>query len=317
MKPAAFDYVRPSTVAEAVSALRSTPGAKVLAGGQTLGPMLNLRLAQPTLLVDITRIPELAAVTEDGDAVAIGATVTHAAIEDGRIPDPTGGFLARVARGIAYRAVRTRGTIGGSLAHADPSADWLACLTALGAEVEIAGPTGRRRVALSAFVRSVMDTELGPGEMLAAVRIPRFSRKARFGFHKICRKTGEFADAIGVVAIGPDRGCTFVAAGATVARPLVMQTGILEKDLTSKSGQGGGHIVPSPLVGEGQGGGNSRTSEVGSPPTPNPSPQGGGGPRRGCDAHGLLAAAGFNGDAYALALHAAALRRAYDKACAA
>ena len=120
------------------------PDAKVLAGGQTLGPMLNLRLAQPALLVDITRIPELAAVSEDADAVTIGATVTHAAIEDGRVPDPTGGFLARVARGIAYRAVRTRGTIGGSLAHADPAADWLSCLAALGAEVVIAG-AGRQR----------------------------------------------------------------------------------------------------------------------------------------------------------------------------
>ena len=223
MKPAAFDYVRPATVTEALSVLRSAPGAKVLAGGQTLGPMLNLRLAQPPVLVDITRIPELAAVSEEPDAVTIGATVTHAAIEDGRIPDPTGGFLARVARGIAYRAVRTRGTIGGSLAHADPSADWLACLAALGAEVVIVGPAGRRRVAISAFVRRAMETELAPGEMLAAVRVPRFPREARFGFHKICRKTGEFADAIAVVAAIPDGGCTCVAAGATQSRPSVMQ----------------------------------------------------------------------------------------------
>jgi aerobic carbon-monoxide dehydrogenase medium subunit len=228
MKPAAFDYVRPSTVAEALGALRSTPGAKVLAGGQTLGPMLNLRVARPALLVDITRIPELATVTEDRDAVTIGATVTHAAIEDGRIPDPTGGFLARVAHSIAYRAVRTRGTIGGSLAHADPSADWLACLTALGAEVVIAGPTGHRRVALSAFVRGAMDTELTPDDLIVGVRIPRFPREARFGFHKICRKTGEFADAIGVVAAIPDGGCTWVTAGATIARPLIV---------TNQSGQ--------------------------------------------------------------------------------
>src|SRR6478672_1924478 len=142
MKPVAFDYARPTSVAEAVRMLAGTPGAKVLAGGQTLGPMLNLRLAQPALLVDVTRIPELAAVSENADAVTIGATVTHAAIEDGRVPDPTGGFLARVARGIAYRAVRTRGTIGGSLAHADPAADWLSCLSVLGAHVVIAGAAG-------------------------------------------------------------------------------------------------------------------------------------------------------------------------------
>ncbi|MGH6814515.1 MAG: FAD binding domain-containing protein, partial [Hyphomicrobiaceae bacterium] len=134
MKPAAFDYARPATVEEAVAMLAATPGAKVLAGGQTLGPMLNLRLVQPAVLIDIARIAELADVEEDAGSVTLGATVTHAAIEDRRVKDPTGGFLAEVARGIAYRAVRTRGTVGGSLAHADPAADWLSCLTALGAE---------------------------------------------------------------------------------------------------------------------------------------------------------------------------------------
>ena len=202
--------------------LAGNPGAKVLAGGQTLGPMLNLRLAQPTLLVDITRIPELAAVTEDADAVTIGATVTHAAVEDGRVTDPTGGFLARVARGIAYRAVRNRGTIGGSLAHADPAADWLSCLSALGAHVMIAGAAGTRRVGLAGFVRGALETELGGDELLTAVRIPKFSRAARFGFHKICRKTGEFADAIGVVAYDPERQLTRIAASTGVGPPVVI-----------------------------------------------------------------------------------------------
>ena len=160
MKPVAFDYTRPASVAEAVRILAMEPNAKVLAGGQTLGPMLNLRLVRPTLLIDIARISELAAVGQDADGVTIGATVTHAAIEDGRVPDPTGGFLPRVARGIAYRAVRTRGTIGGSLAHADPAADWLTCLTALGTQVMIAGVAGARSVRLANFVRGAMETEL-------------------------------------------------------------------------------------------------------------------------------------------------------------
>jgi carbon-monoxide dehydrogenase medium subunit len=330
MKPAAFGYVRPSTVAEALDALRSTPGARVLAGGQTLGPMLNLRLAQPPVLVDITRIPELAAVTEDEDAVTIGATVTHAAIEDGRIPDPTGGFLARVARGIGYRAVRTRGTIGGSLAHADPSADWLACLTALGAEVVIANGT-TFRMPLPSFVRGAMETELAPDDLLLGVRVPRFSREARFGFYKICRKAGEFADAIGVVVADRERGSVCVAAGATMPRPLVMP---LHPELE----RGESHSVPSPLAGEGQGGGESQISKVGVPPAPwiksgagsNPSPQGGGesdrarderrgfsGPMTADDARTLLAAADFAGDAYDMALNAAALKRAHDEAFAA
>lgn len=222
MKPAPFEYARPRTVEDAVRLLSVAEGAKVLAGAQTLGPMLNLRLAQPSLLVDVGRIPELASVSEDENAVTIGATVTHAAIEDGRIPDPTGGFLAEVARGIAYRAVRTRGTIGGSLAHADPAADWLSALIALGAEVDIAGPRSRRRLALSAFVRGAMATELGSDEVLLGIRIAKFSPRARFGFHKICRKTGEFAEAIGVVVNDPERGFSRVVAGATHSQPLVM-----------------------------------------------------------------------------------------------
>jgi carbon-monoxide dehydrogenase medium subunit len=153
----------------------------------------------------------------------LGATITHAAIEDRRIPDPTGGFLAKVARGIAYRAVRTRGTIGGSLAHADPSADWLACLTALGAEVMIAGPGGNRRVLVPAFVRGAMETELAPGELLTAVRIPRFPSETRFGFHKICRKTGEFADAIAVVVAIPQHAYLAAAVSPAGGRPQLME----------------------------------------------------------------------------------------------
>jgi carbon-monoxide dehydrogenase medium subunit len=223
MKPAAFEYARPQTVGEAVAMLAGRPEAKVLAGGQTLGPMLNLRLAQPALLVDITRIPELANVDEYDDAVHIGATVTHASIEDGRIPDPTGGFLARVARGIGYRAVRTRGTIGGSLAHADPAADWLSCLTALGAEALIAGPVGQRRLPLSDLVRGAMESALEPDELIAGIRVRKFSARARYGFHKICRKAGEFADAIGVVVEDPARDYFRAVCGATSGQPLVIE----------------------------------------------------------------------------------------------
>src|SRR5262245_31940369 len=175
MKPVAFDYARPSGIDEAVALLAANPDAKMLAGGQTLGPMLNLRLAQPALLIDITRIPEMATAREEPDAIVLGATITHAAIEDGRVPDPTGGFLARVAAGIAYRAVRSRGTIGGSLAHADPAADWLACLTALGAKLEVTGPAGAHRRNLPGFVRGAMESDLAPGEIIAAICIPKCS----------------------------------------------------------------------------------------------------------------------------------------------
>jgi len=222
MKPVAFDYVRPSTVNEAVGLLCDHADAKILAGGQTLGPMLNLRLAQPALLIDITRIAELAAVTEDADAITIGTTVTHAAIEDGRTPASTHGFLREVARGIGYRAVRTRGTIGGSLAHADPAADWLSCLTALGSVVTIAGPKGTRQMQVAKFARGAMETDLAADELVLAVRVPKLSPRARCGFHKICRKAGEFADAIGVVGEDPDKGYFCAVSGATAGQPLVM-----------------------------------------------------------------------------------------------
>ena len=223
MKPVAFDYARPRTVDDAIALLSSNTEAKILAGGQTLGPMLNLRLAQPALLVDITRIEELARVENSADAVTLGATVTHAAIEDGRIPaDPAHGFLARVAKGIAYRAVRTRGTVGGSLAHADPAADWLSCFTALEAELDIAGPRGRRRAPLTAFMRGALDTDLAGDELVAGVRIPKLSGRARCGYDKICRKTGEFAEAIGVAVHDPDHDVLRLVAGSTHGKPIVI-----------------------------------------------------------------------------------------------
>lgn len=213
MKPVAFDYARPREIAHALDLMADNPGAKILAGGQTLGPMLNLRLVQPELLIDITRIPELVNVEEEGDGHSIGACVTHAAIEDARTPDPVNGYLRRVASGIAYRAVRTRGTIGGSLAHADPAADWLSALLAVGGELEIAHAGGKRRMALDGFVKGAMETDLGAGELVTAIRVPKAGQNARHGYYKICRKTGEFAEAIGAVTLGSE-GTPFRMVGA-------------------------------------------------------------------------------------------------------
>jgi carbon-monoxide dehydrogenase medium subunit len=124
---------------------------------------------------------------------------------------------------IGHAQIRNRGTVGGSLAHADPAADWLSCLTALGAQVGITGASGARSLALDTFVRGTMETALARDELLTAVRIPRFSPRARFGFHKICRKSGEFAQAIGVVAYDPESTFYRAVAGATNGRPLVME----------------------------------------------------------------------------------------------
>jgi carbon-monoxide dehydrogenase medium subunit len=222
MKPVAFDYERPHDVGGALALSGSADVAvKFLAGGQSLGPMLNLRLAQPDLLVDLTGIEELKQVSATADALEIGACVTHADIEDGRIPDVTNGALAAVAHGIAYRAVRNRGTIGGSLAHADPAADWVTFLTVLGASVVIRGRSGRRTVPVEDFMTGVFETVLAPDELVTAVRIPRLSANARWGYHKLCRKVGEFAHACGALLHDPARGVCRAVMGALEARPIV------------------------------------------------------------------------------------------------
>jgi len=223
MKPTRFEYERPADVAGVIALLRREDIAiKILAGGQSLGPMLNLRLVQPDVLVDITGIPELKRVEETADAIVVGACVTHADIEDGRVPDVTGGALPAVARGIAYRAVRNRGTLGGSLSHADPAADWVASLTAMGATLMIRGPSGARTLAIGEFVTGVFEVALAPGEILEAVRIPRLSRSARWGFCKICRKTGELAQAIAAVLHDPERSVFRAVIGATESMPVVI-----------------------------------------------------------------------------------------------
>jgi aerobic carbon-monoxide dehydrogenase medium subunit len=223
MKPVAFEYERPADIRSALALIgREGPTTKILAGGQSLGPMLNLRLVRPELVVDITRIPELKRVEESADAITVGACVTHADIEDGRVPDVTQGALPSVARTIAYRAVRNRGTLGGSLAHADPAADWVTALAAIGAVALIASSAGRRTIAVEDLMSGVFETVLGEAEILEAIRIPRLSAKARWGYYKISRKTGEFAHALGAVLDDPGRGVCRAVMGAIDAKPIVL-----------------------------------------------------------------------------------------------
>jgi carbon-monoxide dehydrogenase medium subunit len=224
MKPFPFDYARPKDLREAGALLaRGGEGARVLAGGQSLGPMLNFRLARPSLLVAIHHLPELCAVEEAADAVTLGACVTHSQIADDRTPDIGARILARIAEGIAYRAVRNRGTIGGSLAHADPAADWLCTLTALGATVVTWRAGGGRAIPLAAFVPAAFRTALEPGEIVEAVRIPRPSEGARWGYYKACRKPGEFAFAMAAVLLDAARGVRRAAIGAVGGPPVVLE----------------------------------------------------------------------------------------------
>jgi carbon-monoxide dehydrogenase medium subunit len=223
MKPAAFDYERPVTLADAANLLGQSSGfAKIMAGGQSLGAMLNLRLAQPDLLVDITSIPELTTVTDAGDHLEIGACVTHADIEDGRVADHFGGLLRHVAGRIAYRAVRNRGTIAGSIAHADPAADWLSALSLIDAKAAVWSQGRTRIIPVAEVVVSSFTTVLKPDDVIQSVRVPKLSAGARWGFYKFSQKAGEFAHAMAGILHDPARGVFRAVIGAIETAPIVV-----------------------------------------------------------------------------------------------
>lgn len=222
MKPVAFSHTLPGSLSEAARLAAGGPDVKIIGGGQSLGPMLNLRLARPEALVDVAALEDLRRVADTGSHVEIGAAIRHAEIEDGAVPDPIPGMLRHVAGGIAYRAVRNKGTIGGSLCHADPAADWVSAMTALDATLVIAGPDGAtREVPMTRFMEGAYRTALAPGEVLCRVRIPKCGAGARWGYYKICRKVGEFADAIAAAVIDPERRYCRVVFGAASGAPLV------------------------------------------------------------------------------------------------
>jgi aerobic carbon-monoxide dehydrogenase medium subunit len=223
MKAAPFAYERPSDLKAALALMAETKEtAKIIAGGQSLGPMLNLRLVQPELIIDVSGLAELKRAERSGDELVIGACVTHGDIEDARIPDVTRGAMQRVASAIAYRAVRNRGTIGGSLSHADPAADWVSALPALGAKVRLRSARGVRDLAVEDFITGALESALQAGEIVEAVCVPAMPRSARWGYVKACRKPGEFAHAIAAVMIDPEAGSARVVIGAIEAAPIVL-----------------------------------------------------------------------------------------------
>jgi carbon-monoxide dehydrogenase medium subunit len=217
MKPALFAYARPKDWSDALRLLAA--GARPGAGTQSLGPLLNLRLAQPDTIADLRHLPDYASVALAGDAIRIGAGTTHAAIEDGAVPGRLGEIMAAVAHRIAYRPVRNRGTIGGSLAHADPAADWVAVLPALDATV---GPRGERRIPTASFVTGIFETALAADELLRAVELPVLPPEARWGHWKFCRKVGEFSKATACVLARPGQAPRAVLA-ALDGPPLVIE----------------------------------------------------------------------------------------------
>ena len=216
MYPANFDYKRPSTVDEAIALLaQHGDAAKVLAGGHSLIPAMKLRLAQPSVVVDIGRIEALSYVRDARGAIAIGAMTTHRQIETSALLRDRSPLLAETAGHIGDLQVRNKGTIGGSLAHADPAADYPAAILALDAEIDLAGPRGRRTVKASAFFVDLLQTALEPNEIIVEVRVPATAKSV--AYEKTEQKASGFALAGAAVVVGQEAvrvGITGVAAKA-------------------------------------------------------------------------------------------------------
>ena len=223
MKPVDFSYYRATSVDDALERLAAGgDGTKLIGGGQSLGPMLNLRLTRPRALVDISSVEALRGIESTRESVIAGAAATHAELEDRPASDPIELAMREVAAGIAYRAVRNRGTIGGSIVHADPAADWVSFLLCADARVHVRGVAGERDVRMPDFTRAAYTTALASNEIVTRIEIPRTSGRARFGFCKVCRKTGELAEAMGAALIDPGRRYCRVVAGAVGAKPVVL-----------------------------------------------------------------------------------------------
>jgi carbon-monoxide dehydrogenase medium subunit len=206
MIPASFEYVRPSSLAEAVSALAagagdgSGDGAKVIAGGQSLLPMLRLRLVYPELLVDTGGLAELRGVTDAGDALLIGAGTTHYEVTRDPLIAEHCGLLAQAAGTVADPAVRHRGTIGGSLAHADPAGDLPAVILALDAVLVATGPDGERDIRAASFFTDYLTSALAPDEILTRVRVPKLGPGWGYRYEKFHRTAQAWA-TVGVAAL--------------------------------------------------------------------------------------------------------------------
>jgi len=198
--PAQFDYVAPTTLAEAITALgEAGEDAKILAGGQSLIPVLRLRLAFPTVLVDLGRVDELRGVSEDGGSIVIGAMTRHSDVLEDPLVKQYAGLLVEATATVADPAVRHRGTFGGALAHADPAGDLAAVALALDAELVAEGPGGRRTIAAKDFFLDYLETALSPDEILAAVRIPKLEGSWGYRYEKFNRVAQAWA-IVGVAA---------------------------------------------------------------------------------------------------------------------
>lgn len=224
MKPAPFVRHVPTTVDEAIGMLAEfgPKDGRVLAGGQSLVPIMAFRLARPAHLIDINRVAELSRLAHDGGVLTIGAGVRHAAFHQPVVDGEMGRLLTTVVRHIAHYPIRTRGTFCGSIAHADPASEWCLLAATLGAEMIARSTRGQRTIAADAFFEGIMTTALAEDELLSEVRVPMISSQTRFGFVEFNRRAGDFAIAAALVTYRIADGVMVeprVGIGGAEARP--------------------------------------------------------------------------------------------------
>ena len=216
MKPAPFEYVRPESLAEACALLAADEDARVIAGGQTLVPMLAMRLARPAKLIDILRLPELAGIRQEKNAIVVGATTRQAQAERDPVIRASVPMLARVLPWVGHPPTRNRGTIGGSIANADPSAEIPLVAVTLGAEIMLATPDGPASTPADDFFIGPMLTTINPGECVSAIRFPVWPHpRVGTGFFEISARRSDFAfvSAAAQVALDDDGQCLDIALG--------------------------------------------------------------------------------------------------------
>jgi len=221
MKPAPFRYHRPSSLAQALGILAEHGAdAKVIAGGQSLGPMMNMRLAQPAELVDLNGLEGLENIQDRGGWIEVGALVRHHVLAASPLVRAACPLLAEAARTIGHYAIRSRGTLGGSLAHADPAAQLPLVAATLGAEMAVVGRRGERRVPASEFFVSLMTTVLEPDEILVSARFPKAAPGERHAYQQFSRRQGDFA--IAAVAATLNSNQLRLGIGGVEDKPVVL-----------------------------------------------------------------------------------------------
>jgi aerobic carbon-monoxide dehydrogenase medium subunit len=236
MYPAAFEYHTPGSVQEALGLLGKLDDAKILAGGHSLVPMMKLRLAQPKHLIDLRKVPGLTGIKEEGGTIVIGAMATHWEVESSKVLQAKCPVVSDTAKIIGDPAVRNKGTMGGSLAHADPAADMPATVIALGAEFVCQGPKNKRTVKVDDWFQGLMSTALGEDELLVEIRVPALAAGTGSAYMKFAHPASRFAvvGAAAVITLDKQGTCTKAGVGITGAGTKAVRAKGVEAGLVGK-----------------------------------------------------------------------------------